>query len=179
MLLSKPSLKKAESGAILVEFAIIVPLLLLLLVGITEFAFAFYNLNILNKSVQDAARYFANPELARNGAINASINVTTATTGNGTNITKTINLVIYGNTSGTGNPLMPNAANYTSPNPPYYVYCAEENTYNAVCSTTTNHIRVTAVYKHNFILGNVLNNFTRLGISNPITLTASSVQRVE
>ena len=174
MILSKPSLKRAESGAILVEFAIIVPLLLLLLVGITEFAFAFYNLNILNKSVQDAARYFANPELARNGAIDAAIDVSIAT--NNANITKTQNLVKYGSTV-TGTQLLPGTA------PAPTIFCAggtvAQNIDNVVCAPSITHIRVTATYSHRFILGDVLNNFTSLGIGNSIMLNASSVQRVE
>jgi len=48
MLLLKQSIKKFETGAALVEFAIIVPLLLLLVVGISEFGYAYYHLNILN-----------------------------------------------------------------------------------------------------------------------------------
>lgn len=185
MLIKKEISKSAQTGAALVEFAIVVPLLLLLVVGISEFGYAFYHLNILNKSVQDGARYFSDPLRARNGVINAPIDVSTTT--NGTNIARTQNLVIYGNIA-TGTQLLPDAAPVTT------VYCAEE--YNAanpsassnkVCLTTTQHIMVTATYNHNFILGNVLNNIARVVVpnnpgnlvTNPYTFTASSVLRVE
>jgi len=167
MLIKKECSKNAQTGVALVEFAIVVPLLLLLVVGISEFGYAFYHLNILNKSVQDGARYFSDSQIARyNGTgsnLSNPINVSTIT--NGANITRTQNLVIYGNIAGTGNALVPpdNGSGYTTPIIPTI--------------PAANHIQVTVQYNHNFILGNVLNNF--LGITNPFPLTASTVLRVE
>ena len=182
MLAFKQHIKKKQIGVALVEFAIVVPLLLLLVVGICEFGFAFYHLNILNKSVQDGARYFSDSQQARKGNLANSIDVSTTT--NGTNINKAINLVITGNTNtGNANPcnppnypsLMPLCGNYTV-NPPS---CVDVNGNIVSCTTPPlpQHIMITATYNHNFILGNVLNNF--LGITNPYPLTASSVLRVE
>jgi Flp pilus assembly protein TadG len=181
MAIHKENFKSLQKGAVLVEFAIVVPFLLLLAVGIVEFSFVYYHLNILNKSVQDGARYFSNPDIARyNGSLASlsyPINVTTAisSTTNGAYVLKMQNLIIYGNTAtGTTNTqLLPGTARVPT------VYCAEENKTNSLCATTTHHIRVTANYDHYFILGDVLNNFTGLGLSNPFTLTATSVMRVE
>ncbi|WP_340123221.1 TadE/TadG family type IV pilus assembly protein [Methylobacter svalbardensis] len=178
MLLFKQSIKKFETGAALIEFAIIVPLLLLLVVGISEFGFAFYHLNILNKSVQDGARYFSDSSKARNGDIDMPIDTNPAT--NGTNINNTKNLVIYGNinipspcTSSTMPPcpLMPTAGNYT-PLP-------------TVTSPDANHIMVTATYNHNLMTNDLLSNLMKLvsggnsSVGSDIPLTASSVLRVE
>jgi Flp pilus assembly protein TadG len=163
--------KNKQKGVVLIEFAIVTPLLLLLLVGIVEFSFAYYHLNILNKSVQDGARYFSNPLYARCNAsgcsLGTSINVT-STNPYLSNTSNTVqNLVVYGNTTGTGNALMPpnNGSGYTTPIIPTI--------------PIANHIRLTATYNYNFILGNVLNNFTGLGLTNPYPLTATSVLRVQ
>ncbi|MEY3879479.1 MAG: hypothetical protein RIQ94_274 [Pseudomonadota bacterium] len=186
MLLLKQSIKKFETGAALVEFAIIVPLLLLLVVGISEFGYAYYHLNILNKSVQDGARYFSNSQIARYNGANYSlgfpINVSATNDADPNfNITHTKNLVMYGNitvpspcTSSTSPPcpLMPTAGNYAA----------------TVNSPDANHIMVTATYNHNLILGSTLYNLCKLISKNNTScvsqngtypLTASSVLRVE
>lgn len=163
--------QKTQTGAVLVEFAIVVPLLLLLVIGIIEFSYAYYHLNILNKSVQDAARYFSNPDYSRcltstNCSPSYNINVNSAT--NSTNIINAQNLVIYGNTAVTGNALMPPI------NGSGYIFLQ-----NSPFIPTANHIQFTVQYNHDFLLGNVLNNFLNLGIPNPYPLTASSTLRVE
>lgn len=177
-----------ERGAVLVEFAILVPFLLLLLVGVAEIGYLYFHLNILNKSVQDAALYFSDSSRARkDGVYEEVIDVSTA--GNGSNLTATQNLVIYGTTctsptvtcsnsypctssSTVACPLLPNPANnYQTPIYP--------------TSPATNHIRVTAVYNHQFMLGNLLNSMCRLVgggncfPNNQYTLRASTVFRVE
>jgi len=48
-----------QKGASTVEFAIMLPLLLLLVVLVSEFGIRFYQLNALTKSVQDAAHYLS------------------------------------------------------------------------------------------------------------------------
>ncbi len=164
MLLFTQSIKKFQKGTALIEFAIIVPLLLLLAVGISEFGFAFYHLNILNKSVQDAARYFSDPQQARNGVINASIDVSSGNPA----VAKVQNLVIYGNTAVIpGKALMPpnDGSGYIKPIIPSI--------------PSANHIQLTARYTHNFILGNALHNLTFGAIPSFYSLNASSVLRVE
>lgn len=165
-------LKKQQKGAALIEFAIIMPLLLLLVVGICEFGYAFYHLNILNKSVEDAARYFSDPMQARQMVLTDLINVTTNPA-----ISPTRNLVIYGSIFNTATALMPpvNGSNYAIPT----INCVDATSQNTTCSITTEHIKVSATYQHNFILGNTLNRFTNGAIPNVYNLTASSIMRVE
>jgi Flp pilus assembly protein TadG len=164
---------KAQSGAVLVEFAILIPFLFLLLSGVAEIGYLYFHLDILNKSVQDGARYFADPQRSRqNNRINP---INTGSSSNGTNITNARNLIIYGNIAGTGSPLLPYAANY---NPLPEFYCAEEGT-SAECASTTKHVRVTASYNHDFILGNVLRLLCANCLPNPYPLKATSVIRAE
>nr|WP_305910157.1 TadE/TadG family type IV pilus assembly protein [Methylomarinum sp. Ch1-1]MDP4519871.1 TadE/TadG family type IV pilus assembly protein [Methylomarinum sp. Ch1-1] len=153
-----------QKGAALIEFAIILPLLMLLVIGVVEFGFAFYHLDILNKSVQDGARYFADPKQARNGVIDDAIDVTGS---NQDNVDATTNLIIYGSTDASTDSLLPNVANYT-PVPSI-----------TTDATYTDHIFVTASYDHQLILGGLLSNLTNGTVPATMTLTASTAMRVE
>jgi Flp pilus assembly protein TadG len=75
-----------QRGAALIELALITPLLLLLTFITTEFGRAMYEYNLVVKSTRDAVRY---------------LSVQTP----GTHITEARNLMVYGNTAGTGTPL--------------------------------------------------------------------------
>ena len=78
--------KHLVRGVALVEFALVLPLLLLLSFITTEFGRALYEYNTVVKSVRNAARY---------------LSVQTP----GTQTTEARNMVVYGNTAGTGQPL--------------------------------------------------------------------------
>jgi len=73
-------------GVAIVEFALVLPVLLILTFVVIEFGRAIYQYNTLTKSVRDAVRY---------------LSVQTPDT----HITEARNLIVYGNTAGTGNPL--------------------------------------------------------------------------
>ena len=80
-------MKTKQNGVAMVEFALILPLLLLLTFITTEFGRAMYQYNTITKSVRDGARYLSTK----------------------TPYTKQIearNLIIYGNLTGTGSPLV-------------------------------------------------------------------------
>jgi len=79
--------KKIQRGVALVEFALIVPFLLLLSMIAIEFGRAIMQYNTLTKSVRDAARF---------------LSVQTP----GTRIAQAKNLAVYGNLGGTGAPLV-------------------------------------------------------------------------
>lgn len=79
-------MKKRQIGVALVEFALILPMLLLLTFITTEFGRALYQYNTLTKSVRDAVRY---------------LSIQTP----GTHTTEASNLIVYGNLAGTGSPL--------------------------------------------------------------------------
>jgi hypothetical protein len=79
-------MKNNQYGAALVEFALVLPVLLILTFITTEFGRALYQYNTLAKSVRNAARYLSvqNPE---------------------TKMTEAKNLVVYGSLTNTGAPL--------------------------------------------------------------------------
>ena len=79
-------MKNRQNGVALVEFALVLPLLLILTFIVTEYSRALYQYNVLTKSVRDAARYLSNqsPE---------------------TKITEAKNLVVFGSLTNTGVPL--------------------------------------------------------------------------
>lgn len=87
--MSANPLKTKQTGVALVEFALILPLLLLLTFITTEYGRALYQYNTLTKSVRDAARYLS-----------------TQNPGDTTKYAIAKNLVVYGNPSGSGSPIV-------------------------------------------------------------------------
>ena len=78
-----------ESGTELVELAIVLPVLLVLFAATAEFGRFFYTYQTLAKSTRSAARY-----------------ITTGVTEGSAADDKAANLAVYGNTAGTGDPLV-------------------------------------------------------------------------
>jgi hypothetical protein len=80
-------MKHAQVGVALVEFALVLPFLLLLAFVTTEYGRALYQYNTLAKSVRDAVRFLSiqSPE---------------------TMTTQAQNLVVYGSVTNTGTPLV-------------------------------------------------------------------------
>jgi Flp pilus assembly protein TadG len=81
-------MKRAQRGTAIVEFALVLPLLLLLTMTTTEFGRAIYQYNTIVKSLRDATRYLS------------------MQTPN-TKLTEAKNLVVFGNIAGTGPALVP------------------------------------------------------------------------
>ena len=81
-------MKTRQKGTAIVEFALILPLLLLLTMITTEFGRAIYQYNTIVKSLRNATRYLS------------------LQTQN-TKITEAKNLVVFGNIAGTGPALVP------------------------------------------------------------------------
>jgi Flp pilus assembly protein TadG len=79
---------KNEKGVALTEFALALPMLLMLMLPILEFGRAYYQYNTLAKSVRQAARYLS-------------------VRSPGVDVDKAKNIVVYGNPAGTGTPLVP------------------------------------------------------------------------
>lgn len=106
-------MKTRQNGVALVEFALILPLLLLLTLITTEFGRALYQYNTLTKSVRDAVRY---------------LSIQTP----GTHIAEARNIIVYGNLAGTGSPLVLGLTPGNVPAPTW------QNTgFNPVISTVT------------------------------------------
>jgi len=87
---------RKERGVELLEFALVLPFLLLLLVGTIEFGRAFYSYHILSKAVRDGARYLATSRISSTGTVDATAE------------SKTRNLVVYGTTDTSGPRILPN-----------------------------------------------------------------------
>jgi Flp pilus assembly protein TadG len=149
-----------QRGIMMVEFIIVAPLLLLLMLGISEFGRALYQYNTLTKSVRDGARYLA---------ANAVVGSTSTIVIDSTDISETENLVIYGNTAGTGSPKLPglSAGDIT-------VSCLGGGT----ACPGVEHIVVAAQYPYRSIMGATLATFGYgADVSLGITLTSTMTMR--
>ncbi|QBQ55876.1 TadE/TadG family type IV pilus assembly protein [Nitrosococcus wardiae] len=91
------STKTRQRGIAATEFVIVLPVILLLMLGTAELGRAFYQYNTLTKAVRDGARYLA--DNAIKGATGV-IDIDAATEA------ETKNLVVYGNTTASGSPLL-------------------------------------------------------------------------
>jgi Flp pilus assembly protein TadG len=141
-----------QQGSSTVEFAIMLPLLLLLVVMVSEFGIMYYRLNAVTKSVQIAARYLSDVSVNNT---NTSIDTTNAK-----------NLAVYGNSAGIGTPVVPSLAIANI----------------AVTNPDSKHVQVVATYNSSLILGNSLNALMSLATgssaaTNFMTLKATSVMR--
>jgi Flp pilus assembly protein TadG len=151
---------RRQRGIMTVEFIIVAPLLMLLLLAITEFGHAFYQYNALTKSVRDGARYLAQ---------NAVFGNTPTIIIDATDTTETTNLVVYGNTAGTGSPKLPGLA--TSH---ITVSCLGGGT----ACPGVEHIVVSARYPYQSIMGSTLAMFGYgADLSLGITLTSTMTMR--
>lgn len=129
------NLKTWQRGAVLVEMALVTPILLAMMLLTAELTRAFIDHNTLTKAVRNGARYVAaNAYQGSTGVVN--INATLSA--------ETRNLVVYGNTAGLGTPVLPglSAADIT------------------VTDIGADNIRVTAAYTISGILGPVLRSFS-------------------
>lgn len=97
-------MRRRQDGVALIEFALVLPLLLLLTVLTTEFGRALYEYNTLVKAVRDASRYL-------------SVQDPSIVTTDPGKITIAKSLAVYGNPAGSGSPLAPGLGISNVPNP--------------------------------------------------------------
>lgn len=116
---------KKQEGTALIEFALILPLLIILVFLTTEFGRAYYQYNTIAKSVRQAARYLSM----------RSPNV---------DVDKARNIVVYGNTAGTGTPLVPGLSLSNVPTPTWST-TGSYPTLNTVTVTVTGYTFVPIV----------------------------------
>ena len=82
----------------MIEFLIVLPICMMLVMATAEFGRAFMQYNALTKGLRDGARHVAsNALVGTTGVINIS----------GATQAEAQNLVVYGNTSGSGAPILP------------------------------------------------------------------------
>jgi Flp pilus assembly protein TadG len=146
--------RRQQAGAAMIEMVAVTPLLLLLLLGISELGKAFVQYNTLNKSVREAAREVARKALlGTTGTLSLSSDL----------VAEGKNLVVYGNVAGLGQPRLPDlAASHVS-----------------VTDAGNNLVLIQANYPYAPITGPVLETFGYGNdpATNGITLTASVTMR--
>lgn len=91
---------RRQSGVAIIEFALILPMLLVMTFMITEFGRALYQYNTLVKSVRDAVRYLS-----------------IQTPNDATTMLRARNLVVFGDPRGIGSPVVPGLALGNVPDP--------------------------------------------------------------
>lgn len=89
---------RSKRGVATIEFAICAPILLLLLLATAEVGRVLFQYNTLTKTVRDGVRYACS---------NASVGTTRIVDITTQVASETRNLVVTGNTAGTGSPLLP------------------------------------------------------------------------
>jgi Flp pilus assembly protein TadG len=145
--------RRAQRGTAAVELTIALPVLLLMLLATAEIGRMLSQYDTLNKAVRDGARYLAaNALTGTTGVIGINSAVQTAT----------VDLVVTGNSAGTGTALLPNfnSGNVT------------------VASLGNGYVSVSATYTYVPMLGAKLPTF---GLTAPINtsvpLTATVIMR--
>jgi Flp pilus assembly protein TadG len=129
-------LRKNERGVELVEFALVLPFLLLCCLGVIEIGRAYFTYNILAKAVRDGARYASGDSISSAGVIP------------GGSVTNTQRVVVYGNVTGTGTTKLPGLSTgqvSVTPN---------------TISPSEHYIRVGVAYSYTPLFGLIMPNIT-------------------
>ena len=140
---------KKQRGLAAVEFAIVVPVMLFLMMATAEFGRVFYHYNTLTKAVQTGARYASKPLLKTSELTNIDADFKQ----------RIQNFVVYGNENGGGAAVLDGLA--------------ASNTNVAISSNVANKtITIEAQYDYDFA---VLGNFPLFGFTLPTLTLKSSV----
>jgi Flp pilus assembly protein TadG len=147
--------RRRQSGLAMVEFAISVPLLLLLMFGAFEFGHFMIQYSTLNDAVRNAARYAAG-----SGMEGTTGNLKTGADWSSL-VTQGKNLAVFGNAAGTPPAVLPslNTGNIT------------------VTADAVDNITVAAGYPYQPLFGAVIPTFVGGGISTALTLNISVTMR--
>jgi Flp pilus assembly protein TadG len=125
----------SQQGVALVEFALVLPLLLVMTCVTTEFGRAYYQYDTLTKSVREAARYLS---------VRAP----------GVDVDKARNIVVFGNPDGTGDPMAPGLSLANVPTPSW----GTAGSYPALNTVTVSVTGFTFVPLAGNVFGMSLNN---------------------
>lgn len=83
---------KRQEGAVAVEFALVIFLMMMLVAGVVEFGRAFWYLDTLTKATRDGARYLSNVTLNNTNIATAQLKVVSAV--NDAGIAETVNVSV-------------------------------------------------------------------------------------
>jgi Flp pilus assembly protein TadG len=154
--LSRASHRRGQGGLAMVEFAISLPVLLLLLFATAEFGHLMTQYSTLNDSVRDAARYVAGAALDGTDGLLVTGGAWTPL------VTAGQNLAVYGNAAGTGTALLPSL---------------KVSQITVTEDTVNNNITVTAAYPYQPLFGASMPNFMGGTIGTTFTLSISTSMR--
>lgn len=124
-----PRTRRKQQGIAVLEFLLTAPLLVLVVFAVSELGWAFHQYHTMTRATQDGARHLASR--ATNGAglvVLDSVLVQEAS-----------NLVVFGNTVGAGEPLLPG-------------WSADDV---SVSSPDASHVEVRAIYNYVPIVGRI------------------------
>lgn len=145
---------RRQYGTAIIEFVVTLPFLLLAFMATAEFGRLLSQYDTLTKSVRDGARYLASNALVGGGTTGLVV-ITPALT------SATQNLVVTGNTAGTGSAILPKlaASNVT------------------VTNLGNGYVSVSASYVYEPMLGANLPTFGKKPINQVVTMNATTVMR--
>ena len=146
------SMMKKQRGLAVIEFAIVVPVMLFLMLATAEFGRVFYQYNTLTKAVQSGARYASKPLLTTNELTNLDAAF----------MQRIQNIVVYGNevVADGSTPVLDG-------------FAANSSNVQINSSSANKTITIQATYNYGF---SVLSDMQLLGFSLPtLTLKASVV----
>jgi len=146
--------RNRQRGLATMEFAIALPLIILIALAVTELGRGLYQYNTLTKAVRDGARYLSNVAVGPLGIVDI-----------GPHVTDTQNIVVYGDIDG-GSSVLPGLA-------PANVTVTAINVALPGGGINPNHVRVSATYTFTPLFPAL----SSLGYSMVPTMTASTVQR--
>jgi len=89
---------RRQRGIAMIEFTIVLPLILFVMLAVTELGFAFMQYNTLTHAVRDGARYVAGQALLGQSQV---VHIDAGLLGGARN------LVVYGTINGSGTPILP------------------------------------------------------------------------
>ncbi|PSW05150.1 hypothetical protein C9I89_10185 [Photobacterium lipolyticum] len=142
---------KSIKGLAMVEFTIILPILLFLLLSILELGRAFYQYTELEKLSRDSTRYLINTIARGSGTYELTQN----------DINNAKNLAVYGNINGGGDTRLPLL-----------------KTEQVSVTLNGNHVQVEIVYPFHPVLGQLPNFFSADDISLNFDMTSSYTMRM-
>jgi len=146
--------RRQQTGTAMIETVAVTPLLLLLMLGVSEIGKGLIQYNTLNKSVREAARQVTRTALL---GTTGTVSITPELLAQGQN------LVVYGNIAGTGQPRLP----------------ALSTSHVSVSDAGGNLVLIQARYPYAPLLGPVLKTFGNGPdlATGGFTLTASVMMR--